>query len=241
MIEPRQLALPFHEFFQFDAADFIGAASNEAARTALKHKQNWVNRRLVIWGEAGSGKTHLLHLWAEREDAIKLSAPLLREPLAINGADLAIEDIDAPASEQALLHTINAAYAASVNTLLTSRAPPGRLEFLLADLASRLRASLTIQIEPAEDALLETLLLRLCAVRQINLPSQLLHYLLTQLPRRAAVLREAVTRLDRAALALGSLPGKAMITTLLADLLVTPEEPAQPVRDRQPPDAQGFL
>lgn len=241
MIEPRQLPLPFDESLRFNATDFIGAASNKAARAALAHKQDWVNQRLVIWGEAGSGKTHLLHLWAEREGALKLSAPSLREPVASDTADLAIEDIDALASEQALLHTLNAAQATSVNILLTSREPPGRLTFQLADLTSRLRASLIIQIEPAEDALLDTLLLRLCAVRQITLPAQLRQYLLTQLPRRSSVLREAVARIDRAALARGGLPNKAMATTLLADLLITPEEPVQPSQDRQPLDVQGFL
>jgi chromosomal replication initiation ATPase DnaA len=243
MLEPRQLPLPFDEVFRFEPADFIGAASNAAAQAALARKHDWVNRRLVIWGEAGSGKTHLLHLWAEREGAVKLSAPSLRNPVVPCAADLAIEDIDALACERALLHTLNAAQAASANILLTSREPPGRLDFQLADLASRLRASLTIQIKPAEDALLETLLLRLCAARQISLPTQLRQYLLTRLPRRPSVLREAVARLDHAALALGTLPNRTMTSTLLADLLTMPEESiqAQLLRDRQPPDAQGFL
>jgi chromosomal replication initiation ATPase DnaA len=241
MIEPRQLPLPFDEALRFDEGDFIDAASNEAARVALADKWSWVNQRLVIWGEAGSGKTHLLHLWAEREGALRLNALALREPAALCTTAIAIEDIDLLASEQALLHMLNAAQAASIPALLTSREPPGRLNIRLADLASRLRASLTIQIKPAEDALLESLLLRLCAVRQISLPPQFRQYLLTQLPRRASVLREAVARLDRAALALGGLPSRAMATTLLADLLVVPEEPAQPVHDRQPSDAQGFL
>ncbi len=241
MIEPRQLPLPFAENLQFDQADFINAASNKAARAALAHTKNWVNRRLIIWGEAGSGKTHLLNLWVQREDTIKLSAPSLRELPVVAGTRLAIEDIDSLASERALLHTLNAAQEASLDVLLTSRVPPNRLDFHLADLASRLRASLTIQIEPAEDTLLETLLLRLCAARQISLPPQLRQYLLVQLPRCASVLQEAVARLDRTALALGGLPGKSMMATLLADLLVIPDQQAQEIRDRPSSDTPSFL
>ncbi|HET9147985.1 MAG TPA: DnaA/Hda family protein [Acetobacteraceae bacterium] len=238
MIEARQLPLPFDEPLPYEAADFIEAASNAAARAALDRKQGWVNGRLVIWGEAGSGKTHLLRLWAEREGAARLSAPSLREAVQQPRQDLAIEDIDALISEPALLHTLNAAQAAGHHVLLTSRAPPARLDFRLPDLASRLRASLTIQIEPAEDALLEALLIRLCAARQISLPPQLQNYLLTRLPRRAAVLHEAVARLDRATLALGVSPTRAMASLILADLCVTPEEP---LRERHSHNAPGFL
>lgn len=240
MTEPRQLALPFDDLVRFEAGDFIDAPSNQAARTALDHKEEWVNRRLVIWGEAGSGKTHLLHSWAEREHALMLSAPSLRQSAAPRTV-LAIEDIDAAASDEALLHTLNAAQAAAAPVVMTSRQPPGRLPVRLADLASRLRASLTIRIEPAEDALLETLLLRLCAARQISLPAQFRQYLLTWLPRRASVLHEAVARLDRAALALGGLPSRAMAITLLDDLLVAPEEAAQPPRDSRLNDGERFL
>ena len=246
MTEPRQLALPFDDQQSFEAADFIEAPSNRAARTALDHEEEWVNRRLVIWGEAGSGKTHLLHLWAARRQALRLNAPSLRQAVVPEmkgfGADgIAIEDIDAPASEEALLHTLNAAQAAAVSVVLTSRQPPGRLGVRLADLASRLRASLTIQIEPAEDALLESLLLRLCAIRQISLPAPFRQHLLTWLPRRASVLHEAVARLDRAALAHGGLPSRAMAVTLLHDLLVVPEETMQPPRDSQLHDGERFL
>lgn len=241
MIEARQLPLPFDEPLRYEAADFIETASNAAARAALARKQDWVNGRLVIWGEAGSGKTHLLRLWAAREAAARLNAPSLREAVPKPEQDIAIEDIDALASEAALLHTLNVAQAARRHVLLTSRVPPGRLSLSLADLASRLRASLTIQIDPAEDALLEALLIRLCAARQITLPAQLRNYLLTRLPRRAAVLHEAVARLDRAALARGASPTKAMASLVLADLCIAPEEPEQPLRERHSHNSPGFL
>ena len=39
------------------------------ARDWLARPDAWTNGRLVLWGEAGCGKTHLLHLWAASRSA----------------------------------------------------------------------------------------------------------------------------------------------------------------------------
>ncbi|MCF3945326.1 DNA replication protein [Acidiphilium sp. AL] len=220
--EARQLALPFDEPESFAAADFIEAQSNAQARTALAAPESWVNRRLVLWGEAGCGKTNLGRLWVEARGAIVLEAARLREPVSPEGRDLLIEDIDIMAAPLAVLATLDRALAAQQSVLLTSRVPPARLAVEPADLASRLRASLTIQIEPAEESLLEALLLRLAAARQMTLTAPLRQFLLTRLPRRPSVLHEAVARLDRAALALGTAPSRRMAERLLAELADPP-------------------
>lgn len=221
---PRQLALPFDEPDQFAEADFIEAPSNQAARAALGSIGEWVNARLVVWGEAGCGKTHLARLWAADNDALVLTADRLREPANLAQRAVLIEDIDLMGAPVALFATLERARAADVPVLLTSRAPPARLAIEPADLASRLRASLTIQIEPAEDALLETLLLRLAASRQITLTEPLRRFLLTHLPRRPAILQEAIARLDRYALALGTAPSRRIAERIVAELSDLPPE-----------------
>lgn len=224
-ITPRQMALPFVEPEHFAAEDFVEAPSNAAARAALAVPADWVNGRLVLWGEAGSGKSHLAHLWAAETGATVLHASRLRMPISPHGAPVLIEDIDIAADPLSLFATIERARSQNKNLLMTCRTPPARLTIEPADLASRLRASLTIRIEPAEPALLETLLLRLAAARQLVLPPALRQFLLTHLPRRAAVLREAVARVDRYALALGSAPSRRIAELLLAELGDPPETP----------------
>lgn len=212
------MTLPFDEPDRFTAADFIEAPSNAAARAALDAPDDWVNRRLILWGEAGSGKSHLATLWAERWAAPVLHAPYLREPASPDGTPLLIEDIDAAADPFALFATIERAATARAPLLMTCRTPPARLAIEPPDLASRLRASLTIQIELAEPALLEALLMRLASARQMSLSPALGQFLLTRLPRRPAVLREAIARLDRYALALGIAPSRRLAERLLDEL-----------------------
>jgi chromosomal replication initiation ATPase DnaA len=220
----RQLALPFDEPDQFAAADLIEAASNLAARAALDVPESWVNGRLVLWGEAGCGKSLLAHLWGAAHKATIIAASRLREPLSSPGAAIVVEDIDAMAAPIALFATLERATAAGQPVLMTSRIPPARLTIALADLASRLRASLTIQIEPAEPALLEALLVRLAAARQMTLSPSVHQFLLNRLPRRPAIMREAVARLDRYALALGSAPSRRIAERLLGELTDLPED-----------------
>lgn len=222
MSAPRQMTLPFDEPEHFAAADFIEATSNAQARAALA-AGGWVNGRLVLWGEEGSGKSHLAHLWADHCGARILAAQRLRVPVSPDGSPLLIEDIDTTADPVALFATIERATSADQPVLLTCRVPPARLLIEPADLASRLRASLTIQIKPAEPALLDTLLLRLASARQITLPEPLRQFLLTHLPRRPAVLREAVARLDRYALALGTAPSRRIAERLIGELADLPE------------------
>ena len=212
----RQLALDFPHEPRFAGAAFLPAASNAAARAWLARPAEWPQGRLALWGEAGCGKTHLLHIWAARRGAARLAGPGLRfagfprSPLAIDDADLA--------PEHDLLHLLNAAAEAGQTMLLAARTPPSRWPVRLPDLASRLRAITAVEIRPAEEALLRTLLARLLADRQCAVPEAVQDWLLLRLPRTEAAMREAAARLDRAALAAGRPVSRALAAAILGEI-----------------------
>ena len=204
MSDPPQLPLPFLYEPSFAAADFLPAPSNHAALDWLRRTRDWPDRRLALWGQAGSGKTHLLHVWSRSIGATLQEGPSLRElPPVPPGRAVAIDDAGAVPDETLLLHLLNAAHEAAVPVLLAARTPPARWPVRLPDLASRLRAMTAIPIDPPEESLLRALLARLLADRQLAVDVDIQDYLLLRLPRSAAALREAVARLDRAALAGG--------------------------------------
>ena len=196
--QAAQLALDFAHQTTYRAADLLPHAGQDEARTWLERSAEWPHGRLVLWGDAGSGKSHLLHAWAERHGGAVLSEPPAvadwpRRPAALDGLHLMRD-------ETALLHLLNAAAEAGQPVLLGSLVPPARLVIGLPDLASRLRATISVQIGPAPDTFLEMLLARLLAERQLRLPIALQSWLLTRLPRTPAALRGAVARLDAVAL-----------------------------------------
>lgn len=216
----KQLALPFPEEQDYAADDFCAAPSNALALRWLERPADWTAGRLVLWGDAGCGKTHLLHIWARRQDAMLLRGALPLPPFlagALAPGSLAIDDADLVAEEAALLHLLNSAAGAGQPVLLAARLPPGRQAFRLADLASRLRASETVEIRAPEDELLAALLARLTAERQLRLTPAVQNLLLDRLPRTPAALREAVARLEHAA-ANGCRLTAALAAGLLADL-----------------------
>jgi len=217
-----QLPLPFAHRPDYAAADLLAAPSNAEALAWLDRTAAWPAGRLALWGAAGSGKTHLLHLWARARRAILLSAADLpgfalppARPIALDQADMA--------DEAALLHLLNSAAETGWPVLLAARLPPARWPTMLPDLASRLRATTAVPIGPAEDALLRPLLARLLSERQIAVPEPVQAWLLARLPRNPAALVDAAARLDRAGLAAGRAITRALAAQALHDLLADDE------------------
>ncbi len=226
----RQLALPFAHRPRFERADFLQAGSNAQALAWLGPQggSGWPQRRLALWGEAGSGKTHLLHVWAAEHDALLLPGTALRDPTLsrVRGSwrAIAVDDADAAPDEPALLHLLNAAHEAGLPVLLTARAAPARWGVTLPDLDSRLRATHSVGIDRPDDALLRILLIRLLVERQLSVTQAVVDWLLPRLPRTAGAMREAARRLDEAALASGRGVTRTLAAAVLSVMLAWPEE-----------------
>ncbi|HYZ63052.1 MAG TPA: hypothetical protein VE650_11415 [Acetobacteraceae bacterium] len=219
MAERTQLPLAFPHRPNLTEADFLPNQGNRLALEFLAKTDEWPQRRLLLWGAAGTGKSHLLHIWACRHGAGLIQGPTLDAPIWPGGA-VAIDDIDQAPSEPALLHLLNAASEAGLPVLMTAARPPGRRPVHLADLASRLRATNAVEIGPADEAFLATLLAKLLAERQLRVPAELRSWLLTRLPRTPSAIQAAVAQLDQAALAAGAAITRKLAERALAGLFL---------------------
>jgi chromosomal replication initiation ATPase DnaA len=219
VIHARQLTLPFPHTNRYDPSDFLLGQANAHALAWLETPTNWPNLRLAIHGDPGTGKTHLLHLFASRHAATLLRANTIRglPPLPPNGA-IAIDDADTAPEPEALLHLLNAATENRQPVLLAGRTPPARWQTAPPDLASRLRAITAVALGKPDDALLQALLARLIAERQLRVDEPVQAYLLARLPRSCAAMREAAARLDHASLAAGRRVTRQMAAVTLAEL-----------------------
>lgn len=218
-----QLPLPIFAGPSFAKDAFREAPSNSAAYAWIGRTAEWPGHRLALWGEAGRGKTHLLHIWARQTGAaLWLGSALSGLPELPTGG-IALDDADAVGEETALLHLLNAAGEAALPVLLAARTPPARWPLRLPDLASRLRAITAVEIGAPEDTLLRQLLARLFADRLLHPPEDLLNWLLFRLPRSAAAMHDAVARLDAAALGEHRKITVPFAAHVLADLLAPDE------------------
>ena len=217
MTRPQQLALPFPHRPDYAAEAFIEAPANADALAWLARSPEWPGGRLAVWGEAGCGKTHLLHRWALRNGAALLAGesiqrlvPLPRQPLAVDDAN--------EAAEAPLLHLLNAAAEAGRAVVLAARIAPARWAVKLADLASRLRATTAVRILTPDDSLLRALLARLLTERQLSVSEPVQDWLLLRLPRAPAAIREAVERLDRLSLQSGRPIGRRAAAAIVEEV-----------------------
>jgi chromosomal replication initiation ATPase DnaA len=218
-----QLTLSLARRPSFTAVDFREAPSNAEACAWLRRMPEWPDHRLALWGEAGRGKSHLLHIWAQRAGAPVTTGADLSGLTEIPPAGLALDDADAATDERRLLHLLNGAREAGQPILLAARTPPARWGVQLPDLASRLRAMTAVEIGPPEDALLRPLLARLLADRQLRPKEAVQDWLVQRLPRSAAALRDAVARLDDAALQQHRNITERFAAQVLKDLLTADE------------------
>jgi chromosomal replication initiation ATPase DnaA len=226
-----QLVLPMEAPPSFAAADFVADASNEEALRWLTVPARWPDGRLLLAGPPGTGKTHLLHATAQAQGWALLRGPDLRGLPEAPTRGVALDEADLPGEETALLHLMNACAEARLPLLMAAPQPPSRWRIRLADLRSRLAATAVAQLDEPSDALLDALLAKHQADRQLQLDPGLLTTLRRRLPRRAAVMAEAVARLDRASLIAGRRLTRAAALAVLAPLFDDDSEtsPLDPV------------
>ncbi len=61
----RQLVFDLPPQTAMGRDDFFASPANELALAQIGAPAGWPQGKLVLCGPAGSGKTHLAHLWAE--------------------------------------------------------------------------------------------------------------------------------------------------------------------------------
>ena len=193
--------------------------SNRAALKLIESWPDWPSPVVVLSGPAGSGKTHLVHIWSERVGAAILQAGDIAaaSSRARSEAPLAIENLTAGKfGEDALFHLINSVKESGATLLLTSRNPITDWDVSLADLRSRLRLATPIALGAPDDDLLRRVLVKLFSDRQLIVEKPVLDYVLLRMERSLSAAAALVDSLDRAALAEGRRITRPMAARLLA-------------------------
>lgn len=201
--------------------DFFVSPANAEAVAMIEGWQGWPDRKLVLAGPPGSGKTHLAHVWAALSRARLIAAKDLADadiPRLASGP-IAVEDADTLAGdrsgEEALFHLHNLVLAEGHALLLTSQSPPNLWRLSLADLQSRMQGALLTQLRPPDDGLLAAVLTKLFADRQIAPSPDTIPYLARRMDRSFDTARAVVAQLDAQALD----EGRAITRTLAAQVL----------------------
>nr|WP_216665455.1 DnaA/Hda family protein [Pseudoruegeria sp. HB172150] len=204
--------------------DFFVSPANATAVATVEAWQSWPSGKLALVGPAASGKTHLAHVWAALTDATILPAAelaaadiptLAKTPIAIEDADTIAGD---RAAEEALFHLHNLALAEGRPMLITATLPPSRWNLTLPDLASRMQATATTELQPPDDPLLTAVLLKQLDERQLEIDPDTVTYALTRMERRFSAAQRLAEALNREAFARRRRVTKPLIREVLDKL-----------------------
>jgi len=204
MTAPAQLSFDFDVRPAMGQEDFLVAPCNEDAVAWIDSWPEWPAPALCVYGPAGCGKTHLANVWRTRSGAVTIPAASVDgrnvAELLSDATACVIDGADCAADEVALLHLYNLLVERRGHLLLTAAEPPARWEIGLNDLRSRLLAVPAVAIGAPDEGLLGAVMIKMFADRQIQVPHDVLMYLVLRIERSFASARRAVEELDRAAL-----------------------------------------
>jgi len=203
----RQLALDLDLAPGFSAEDYVIGSANASAFKLTMDWPDWPHSVVLLHGAAGCGKSHLAHIWAAHSGATEFGAGGISRFLpgliasGHKGRGYLVEDIDRKRlDEDGLFHLINHTIETGGALLATARVPRAQLGVGLADLVSRLRAAGAAEILQPDIELLETLLVKLFADRQIDVSPQVTAFAANRMERSFAAAAALVKTVDRWAL-----------------------------------------
>ncbi len=191
------------------------AGPNEALVKTLKHAVEEPGSHIFLFGDQGSGKTHLLnalcHATRERQGrafylALKrLPKDAISSLQGLEELDLVcVDDLHVIAGdevwEEALFHCFNRIRESDGSLVISSRERLSALNLGLPDLASRLAWGLRLQLLPLEDQHKLAVINLHSDALGISLPGEVQQYLLKHHDRSMAALINTVENLQRAAL-----------------------------------------
>ncbi len=204
----QQLALDLHLRDDFSFDSYL-PASNQQLVLALQTLHS--EYPLYFWGEAGSGKTHLIHALLNQQTQQTKTVTLLplRDSASLDsqvcsGLEqcelICIDDIDGIAADrhwqQALFHLLNRAKECGSSVVVSAHCAPQHLA-VFADLQSRLAASLIFEQLPLRDSDKALALQQRAQMRGLQLGDEVTQFLITRAPRDAHSLFGLLDKLDK--------------------------------------------
>lgn len=210
-----QIPLPFVRFDHLDFDSFQPGRNQAVLDCLIKTARGNEAGNLYLWGQSGSGKSHLLQAVCTMASDHQLTAAYVPlsgiaelSPGMMQGLEtldmVCIDDLHLLAGqdewEQALFHLFNRMREHQRPLIMTAERNPQNIGIHLRDLESRLCWDLVFHLQPLDESALIRALKQRARARMFDFPDEVLDYLVKRVSRDTHSLFELLDRLDRASL-----------------------------------------
>ena len=206
-INMSQLVFKFPFKTKYFEQDFYVSSNNFSAYKLIESWPNWPGKWLNIFGDHGSGKTHLSKILEKKINKIKLiEANSINDEIInqLNHLDcLIIENFKNNIEEKLFYSILNQSKQLENFILINSVTSLKKNNFILRDLKSRVNSFLDIGIELPTDDLLKVIISKSFSDKQIDLSPKISEYIIKNIDRSYKKIFEFVKVIDETSLSSG--------------------------------------
>ena len=202
-----QLTFKFPFSKKYYQQDFFVSNNNFSAYKLIDSWPNWSGKWLNIFGESGSGKTHLSKIL---EKKIKKTKMINAENIDnktieyLSSLDcLIIENFKNNIDEKLLYSILNQSKQLDNFLLINSRISIKNYDLKLIDLKSRLNSFVFIGIDLPNDDLLKVMITKSLSDKQISISPKLSDYIINNVERSYEKMIKFIKDLDELSLSTG--------------------------------------
>ena len=202
-----QLTFKFPFSKKYYQQDFFVSTNNFSAFKLIDSWPNWPGKWLNIFGESGSGKTHLSKILEKKIkktkliDAKNIDRKIIEE---LNYIDcLIVDGFDKNIDEKLLYSIFNQSKQLDNYILINSTNLIQKFNYELKDLSSRINSFIFIGIELPTDDLLKVIITKSFSDKQISINPKLAEYIIKNIERSYEKMFKFLKDVDELSLSTG--------------------------------------
>ena len=202
-----QLTFKFPFSKKYYDQDYYVSSNNYSAFRLIDEWPDWPGKWLNIYGEKGSGKTHLSKILENKIKNIriisanKISNNIIQD---LNSLDcLIIEDFNNNIDEKLLYTIFNHSKQLENYILINSLDAIKNLNFGSKDLKSRINSFVSIGIELPTDDILKVIITKTLSDKQVNVSPKLIDFILNNVDRSYQKMFKFIKEVDDLSLSTG--------------------------------------
>ena len=203
MREVKQKLLDLGLNESFDENDYFVSKSNFFAKKIIETWPKWEKKIVNLTGEKFSGKTHLVEIFESKYKAIRMQEKDLNNNIFKSlklHENVILDNFENKSDEKILYSLFNLVDQDNKYLIITSKKPLIEMQFLLKDLASRVKNCLVAEISKPDDELIFALILKNFSDRQISLDKKLIDYIVKRIDRSYIKIKEFIYKVDEMSL-----------------------------------------